>query len=161
MDEQKFVRGGFLCDGRVVLVRETGGHAMLTLYSADGQPQREVDLGEYRRPLLAGEPMPGWLAVAVRPPGKSAWNSGSETFEPRGLLLVDLATGRIQRQATGSNLQPAASFYSFWFSSDAAFTAVPGGTLSRLFLEKEGEQYTLLELDPIKDTRRVVFKTRP
>lgn len=158
-DPKSFVRAAFLSDGRLVMAEEKGDRAELTLFSDAGQPLSTVDLGEGRRPLLGGEPSPGWLAVSLRPPGKSAWNSGPETFEPRNLLLVDLSTGRVRRDPGTAGLIPV--FDQYYWASDVGSSAAPGGVLSRLLIEKEGGRSTLLELDPASGTRRVIFKSQP
>jgi hypothetical protein len=158
-DRDGFTRATWLSDGRVALAEEKGSRLALTIYSPDGQPEATFDLGEGRRPLLGAEPAPGLLAVSVRPPGKSAWNAGPERHKPRTLLLVDLATGQVRRDTETEQGVPAATF-SFW-TSDVGFCPEAGGTLSRLFLEREGKQSTLLEVDPVRKTRRVVLAGKP
>lgn len=147
------VRVGFLSDGRLALAEVAGDKVMLHLFSPDGQLLRTLDLGEGTKPVLGGEPAPGYLALTVKPLEKAPASASREKEGPRTILLVDLETGTIRREPKPFKVHPA-FMYARWFDSDPACTLVPGSPSSRLFVGND----TLWELDPATGTERVVFK---
>ena len=130
----------FLSDGRIVYLTGGDNGASLRLFSADGRPERSIEIPR-RRALPGGEVAPGKFVFAI-------WSGDiSETV----LYLADLDSGDIRRVADG--LYPV-----LWFATRLA-PVVPGSDATELFYST-GDIRGLVRFDPLTGERRVILKGR-
>jgi hypothetical protein len=122
-----------LQDGTAVALVDRSGLHRLQAWDADGRLGLDVPApaGDW---YLAGEPRPGWLALAA------SFN------HPRRTAFVDLGSGKVVRTEEG--LLPAA----FWSGEDENLPA--GSPGSRLFVGARGE---VVLLDPETGRREAVL----
>jgi len=127
----------FLSDGRIGLFESGGAVARLRVLSPGGAETGAFPVGGAERAWLLGEPRKGALMLATA------------SAQPRAVLVVDLATGHVERWANG--LRPAAP-YAATLSGDPGALSAPGGLETRLFFDS---RFALVELEGPNRVRRL------
>jgi hypothetical protein len=144
---ERVMSARLLNDGRVATIVHRGDDAFLRVQEAGGAEVAELPLGKGNSSGIAGEPAPGKLLVSLR-----AWKNVAEVdrySKGWSTLLVDVATGRIERREP---LLPTWDSMNSW-----TFTDPRAGTDDRphLFLDAGG---SLVRWEAVTGRKKVLVE---